>query len=128
MVAARRPVVEGVPAALPDAPVLAAIIVLAVFNTAGANLMLFALVPRAGATFTSYNNYLVPTVAVICGTLFLGEPFTAGSAAGGCSFSRASQYRRSSSRQSGWGKPNLQAADCADTGLLVFRTDVSFLK
>ena len=64
--------VEGVPAALPDAPVLAAIIVLAVFNTAGANLMLFALVPRAGATFTSYNNYLVPTVAVICGTLFLG--------------------------------------------------------
>ena len=74
--------VEGVPAALPDAPVLAAIVVLAVFNTAGANLMLFALVPRAGATFTSYNNYLVPTVAVICGTLFLGEPFTAGSAAG----------------------------------------------
>ena len=38
--------VEGVPAALPDAPVLAAIVVLAVFNTAGANLMLFALVPR----------------------------------------------------------------------------------
>ena len=34
---------------------------------------MFALLPRAGPAFTSYNNYLVPAVAVACGAIFLGE-------------------------------------------------------
>ncbi|MDP3897828.1 MAG: EamA family transporter [Mesorhizobium sp.] len=68
--------VDGVPSALPTAGVLAAVMVLALWNTATASLLMFALVPRAGATFTAYNNYLVPAVAVLCGTVFLGEAFT----------------------------------------------------
>ena len=52
------------------------VLVLALWNTAAANLLLFALVKRTGPAFTSYNNYLVPAVAVACGTIFLGEPLT----------------------------------------------------
>lgn len=74
--------VDGVPAALPTSGILAAVLVLALWNTAAASLLMFALVPRAGATFTAYNNYLVPAIAVLCGTLFLGEVFTAQMAGG----------------------------------------------
>ena len=73
---------EGVPQALPGGRVMAAALVLALFNTAGANLLLFALVPRAGASFTSINNYLVPAIAVVCGAVFLGEPLTLQSVSG----------------------------------------------
>ena len=65
--------IEGVPTSLPSHAVIMAIIVLAVFNSGCANLLLFALVPRAGASFTSINNYLVPVIALICGAIFLGE-------------------------------------------------------
>jgi len=75
-------IVDGVPDAMPTAGVLGAVLVLALWNTAASSLLLFALVARAGATFTSYNNYLVPVVAVACGSAFLGEPFTPQSAAG----------------------------------------------
>jgi hypothetical protein len=74
--------VDGVPEALPSAGVAGAVVTLGLLNTALSSLMLFALVPRAGATFTSYNNYLVPVIAVLCGTVFLGEPLTAQSALG----------------------------------------------
>ena len=57
-------------------------LVLALFNTAAANLLVFALIARTGPAFTSYNNYLVPAVAVACGSLFLGEAFTIQSAVG----------------------------------------------
>ncbi|MBN9245339.1 MAG: DMT family transporter [Mesorhizobium sp.] len=73
---------DGAPPALPDIGVLGAVLVLALFNTAAASLLMFALVPRAGPAFTAYNNYLVPAVAVVCGTVFLGEPLTTRSVAG----------------------------------------------
>lgn len=73
---------DGPPAAWPGTGTVGALIVLALFNTAASSLLMFALVPRAGPTFTSYNNYIVPTVAVACGVLFLGEPFTLRGAAG----------------------------------------------
>jgi drug/metabolite transporter (DMT)-like permease len=68
--------IDGVPGRLPPLPVAGAIVVLAVWNTAGASLMMFGLLGRATPEFTSYNNHLVPAVAVICGTVFLGEPMT----------------------------------------------------
>ena len=73
---------EGIPDHVPAPGVIAAALVLAVLNTAIASLLLFALLARATATFTSYNNYLVPAVAVVCGSVFLGEPFTIQSFAG----------------------------------------------
>jgi len=73
---------DGVSLALPDPIVVGAVLVLALFNTAAANLLVFALIARTGPAFTSYNNYLVPAVAVVCGSLFLGEAFTVQSAAG----------------------------------------------
>lgn len=73
---------DGFPDAWPTARVAGAVLVLGVVNTALANLLLFALLARAGASFTSYNNYLVPAVAVTSGALVLGEPVTAASLAG----------------------------------------------
>ena len=73
---------DGVSLALPEPVVVAAVLVLALFNTAAANLLVFALIARTGPAFTSYNNYLVPAVAVACGSLFLGEAFTIQSAVG----------------------------------------------
>jgi drug/metabolite transporter (DMT)-like permease len=75
-------VIDGIPAAMPDTTVVASIVILGLWNTAAASIMLFALIPRAGATFASYNNYLVPAVAVALGTLFLAEPLTAQSVTG----------------------------------------------
>jgi drug/metabolite transporter (DMT)-like permease len=69
-------VLDGPPRAVPQAAVIGAILVLALWNTAAASLMMFALLGRATPAFTSYNNQLVPGVAVLCGTLFLGEPLT----------------------------------------------------
>lgn len=75
-------VIDDPIASLPGTGVLAAVGVLALWNTAGASLLLFALLPRAGPAFTSYNNYLVPAVAVACGAIFLGEVLTVRSVAG----------------------------------------------
>lgn len=49
------------------------IVFLGLFPTALATLVLVKLVARAGATFTSLNNYLVPPVGAVCGVLILGE-------------------------------------------------------
>jgi len=69
-------VVDGLPRGVPQPAVLGAIVVLGLWNTAAASLMMFGLLARATPAFTSYNNQLVPGVAVVCGTLFLGEPLT----------------------------------------------------
>jgi drug/metabolite transporter (DMT)-like permease len=74
--------IEGLPQALPGGGVIGAVLTLALLNTAASSILLFALVPRAGATFTSYNNYLVPVVAVLCGWVFLGESITVQRTAG----------------------------------------------
>lgn len=73
---------DGVPQTLPSPGILGALLVLALWNTAAGSLLLFITVSRAGPAVTSYNNYLVPAVAVGCGTIFLGEPLTLQSAAG----------------------------------------------
>lgn len=67
---------DGLPQSLPSTGVMAAVLVLALFNTAAASLLVFALIARTGPTFTALNNYLVPAVAVVCGSLFLGEALT----------------------------------------------------
>lgn len=67
---------DGLPVALPAAEVAGSVLVLSLFNTAAASLFVFALVARTGPAFTALNNYLVPAVAVACGTLFLHEPLT----------------------------------------------------
>ena len=67
---------EGLPQALPGGRAIGAVLVLSLVNTAGANLLLFAVVRRAGASFTSINNYIVPAIAVLFGSAFLGEEIT----------------------------------------------------
>ena len=50
---------------------LAALVLLGVLNTAGGYLLLFRLVVRAGAGFSSLNNFLVPLFGVMWGVLLL---------------------------------------------------------
>jgi drug/metabolite transporter (DMT)-like permease len=52
---------------------LAATLMLGVFATALAALLLFQLVDRAGASFVSISNYLIPPFAYFLGILALGE-------------------------------------------------------
>jgi drug/metabolite transporter (DMT)-like permease len=73
---------DGLPSAIPGSQVIGAVVVLALLNTAVASLLVFALVGRTGPAFTALNNYLVPAVAVACGSVFLGEAFTVQKAAG----------------------------------------------
>jgi drug/metabolite transporter (DMT)-like permease len=75
-------VMGGLPRSVPQPAVIGAILVLGLWNTAAASLMMFGLLGRATPAFTSYNNQLVPAVAVLCGTMFLGEPLTLGSIIG----------------------------------------------
>ena len=57
----------------PTADSLGAVVALGLFPTALAMLMYFALLQRTGATFIALNNYLIPSLGVIWGILFLGE-------------------------------------------------------
>ncbi len=57
----------------PSPESLGAVVVLGLFPTALAMLMYFALLQRTGATFIALNNYLIPSLGVIWGILFLGE-------------------------------------------------------
>ena len=50
-----------------------ATVFLGIFPTALAMVMLIALVERAGATFLSLSNYLVPVVGILLGAIWLGE-------------------------------------------------------
>ena len=49
------------------------VILLGVFPTAIATLIYFAVIARAGPSFLSQSNYLIPVWAVFIGTVFLGE-------------------------------------------------------
>ncbi|MEX1147860.1 MAG: EamA family transporter [Sphingomonadales bacterium] len=57
----------------PGTGAIASVMVLGVFATGAALLLLIAIINRAGATFASLNNYLVPVVGIICGVLWLDE-------------------------------------------------------
>lgn len=52
---------------------LAALVVLGIFPTAIATLLLFFVIMRVGATFVALNNYLNPALGVIWGYVFVNE-------------------------------------------------------
>ena len=66
--------VRGIPAQMPSATALGAVVVLAVFGTALAYILLYWLMERIGATRSSMITYLLPPFALAYGALFLGEP------------------------------------------------------
>jgi len=57
----------------PSGASLMAAVVLGLFQTALATLMMLALIQRQGATFFSQINFLVPLVGVVYGVVFLAE-------------------------------------------------------
>lgn len=57
----------------PGADALLSLLVIGVFPTALATIILIRLIARAGATFVSLNNYLVPVVGIACGVIWLDE-------------------------------------------------------
>ena len=59
--------------ATPSALSLAALVLLGVLNTGVGYLLMFRLIVRAGAGFSSLNNFLVPLFGVLWGALLLGE-------------------------------------------------------
>ena len=62
--------------AFPDAPTsasLMSLVALGVLSTGVATAVYFRIVSRAGATFLSLINYLIPIVAVLIGVVFLNE-------------------------------------------------------
>jgi len=69
-------VADGLDALTP--PVLGALLFLGLFSTATAMVVYFQLIRRAGPSFTSQLNYLIPLWAVAVGVLFLGEQPTLG--------------------------------------------------
>lgn len=58
------------------------VVALALICTAGAFLLLFALVGEVGATRATVITYVNPAVAIVLGVLLLNEPFTIGIAIG----------------------------------------------
>lgn len=64
---------DGLSSALPEAWI--SVSLLGLVATGLAALVLYALLERAGATFTAISNYLIPPFAVLTGWLFLEEAF-----------------------------------------------------
>ncbi len=60
----------------PSTASLVSLVILGLFPTALAVLIFFTLLRRTGATFIALNNYLVPSLGVLWGMLFLGEHLT----------------------------------------------------
>lgn len=54
-------------------PAVLAAIWLGLFATGGGNLLFYVILRRVGAGIASYNNYLVPLMALVYGFLWLGE-------------------------------------------------------
>jgi drug/metabolite transporter (DMT)-like permease len=70
------------PHAIPPPLVLGSVAVLAVFCTAVAFLVFFALIAEAGPLRAQAITYVNPAVALALGVALLGEPFTVGAAVG----------------------------------------------
>lgn len=70
------------PASLPAPEVIGAVVVLGVACTAVAFLLFFRLIAEVGPVRATVITYVNPAVAVAAGVTLLGEPFTAGTAAG----------------------------------------------
>lgn len=69
-------VAEGLPAGLPSAEGMGALVYLGLLPTGLATLMLLSVIASAGPGFLSLVNYLVPVWAVVFGVLLLGESLT----------------------------------------------------
>jgi drug/metabolite transporter (DMT)-like permease len=70
------------PPHLPAVEVIGAVVVLGVACTAVAFLLFFRLIAEVGPVRATVITYVNPAVAVAAGVALLGEPFTAGTAAG----------------------------------------------
>ncbi len=64
------------PSSAPSWKVIGAVVALAVFGTALAQIIYYRMLPLFGSTRSSLIAYLVPPVALIYGTLILDEPVT----------------------------------------------------
>ncbi|MCK5425297.1 MAG: DMT family transporter [Emcibacter sp.] len=58
----------------PTAPAIYSILILGIFGTGIAALVLFHLTHLAGAIFVSYSTYLIPLVGITAGYIWLNEP------------------------------------------------------
>ena len=58
---------------MPSQQTLSAIAILGIFCTGLVYFLYMALIQKAGPTFASFSNYLVPLFGVLLGSLFLGE-------------------------------------------------------
>ena len=67
---------DGLPAGMPSARAIAAVLALSLLGTALAYVLLYWLIERVGATLTSMVTYLLPPFALIYGALFLREAIT----------------------------------------------------
>ncbi len=65
-----------------SAQAIGSVVVLAVVCTAGAFLVMFALIAEVGPSRMTFITYLNPAIAIILGALVLQEPFTIGLAIG----------------------------------------------
>lgn len=74
--------IAQLPATLPSAAVLVAVVFLGVVCTAVAFLVFFALIAEVGPIRSTIITYFNPAVALVLGVLLLHEPFTLGIAAG----------------------------------------------
>ncbi len=74
--------IAQLPAAMPGASAVGAVIGLGVLCTALAFILFFELIAEVGPLRATVITYLNPAVAVLAGVTVLGEPFTAATAAG----------------------------------------------
>ena len=58
---------------LPSQQAMGAVAMLGIFCTGLVYFLYMALIQKAGPTFASFSNYLVPLFGVMLGALFLGE-------------------------------------------------------
>jgi drug/metabolite transporter (DMT)-like permease len=79
MLAAGAVLFESWPSQTPSAPVLTAILLLGVFPSAVASLIMFRIIARQGASFFGQINLLVPMAGVLWGAIILGERLSANS-------------------------------------------------
>ncbi|MEM8627883.1 MAG: DMT family transporter [Pseudomonadota bacterium] len=64
---------DGIAELAPSFESLASVVVLGIFQTALAALLMFVIIKRSGATFFSQINYIVPPAGLVYGILLLGE-------------------------------------------------------